>query len=417
MDKTIISNSLFYKSICAGIVLWLLLFIVLPVDVVEPFKLKTAGFIILNYIALIIGYIAYKPKYFNAKLQQQPNQNILFIVSAIVVVAYVTRWADLFVIRELSFYNSIYINRMLSDKNYANSGLVFAIASIFKSLYFFPFVLYFALRKNNKKLLVFVSLILLFPLLEAVLKGNRKPFVELFLVAAFTLIVYNYKAINLKRVLLLCTMLIGVLLFGTKLLFKREKANLTYNYLLESRYNDLLKPKEGVKQFFNTKTTPEAAKFLAFTGLHVGQYFTHGVFEFNHIIDMDSLPKTNGKYTFLSIPKFINKTKLFKKILYPNPSPRAYVYLTTFGGLYIDFRWFSVAIMFVFGMFQKQIFTNSKKSIIWQPLLIYVLIINVFLLVVNYIRGAGIYPFIGFFLLLVCCHLFSKYIYEKSTNS
>ena len=57
--------------------------------------------------------------------------------------------------------------------------------------------------------------------------------------------------------------------------------------------------------------------------------------------------------------------------------------------------------MFVFGGLSKVCFFKSKNNFIWFPLVIYIIIINVFLLMFNYLRGAGIYPFVAFTIILL----------------
>ena len=119
---------------------------------------------------------------------------------------------------------------------------------------------------------------------------------------------------------------------------------------------------------------------------------------------------TYGAYTFSPFGKLFNKENV-------NPSPREYVYVTAFGGLYLDFGWFSLIIMLFFGAFQKLVFQKAINSVIWRPVLSYLLIINVFLPVFNYVRGAGVYPLVSFFIILLILKTTLLRSNEKSINT
>ena len=276
---------------------------------------------------------------------------------------------------------------------------------------------------KQKSMLVLASyIVLLFPMVEALLKGTRKPFFEVFIILLLTLVIYQRHRINFKKVVAAVFGFIVLMSVSMMILINRETESsqdkeFFYTKLLESRYNEILSPTRDAVDFFKNEDTPEIVKFYAMTILHTGQYITHGVFEFNHLVGYKDLPKTYGAYTFMTIPKFINKTRAFKEIEIINPSPRQYVYVTFFGGMYMDFRWMAMPVMFLIGMAQKYVFQKAKHHFIYNPILIYFLLINVFLLVINYIRAAGIYPFFGFCFFLMVLQ-FSQFItYEKSSST
>ncbi len=413
----------FFGSLFLGVFLWSITFVVLPLKNVEPVKAETIFYIVSGYLAVISGFIAFNFKNKQNSKQRIDLSKILTVLLIIILISYIIRWIDLFYIRELSFNIASKNNRVINDNNYGNSSILFLLASITKSIYFFPFVLILSSKIKQKHSLVFASYaVLLFPLVEALLKGTRKPFFELFIIILFTLVMYQRKKINLKKVIWVILGFVILMTLSMMILINRESKpsqdnNFFYTKLLESRYNDLLAPKDNVKTFFDNPDTPETAKFYAMAALHTGQYITHGVFEFNHIVGYKDLPVTYGKYTFMAIPKFINKTGLFNNIEITNPSPRQYVYLSFFGDFYIDFRWGLIPFMFLFGMVQKYTFQKAEYNSLYNPILIYFLIINVFLLVINYIRAAGIYPFFGFCFILAALQLSQLITYEKGSNT
>jgi hypothetical protein len=325
-------------------------------------------------------------------------------------------------IRELSFKSSPKTNKLLSEINYQNSNIILMIASVIKGAYFFPFVMAIGIKsKINKWLFIFCCFSLLYPFLEAVLKGTRKPFLEVFLIIFISLIIYKRISFNVRSIIIAIISIFILFVITIATLYNRENKNkgLDYFYseLLNSRYNDLLTPQKEVKDYFYDSTKSDYKKFLYISGMHFGQYLTHGVFEFNHIYNESNTPVYYGSHTFFTIPKLINEIELLNEIQYSNPPPREKVFLTLFGGLYLDFRWFSVFFMFLFGIFQKYIFYKSEHFIFSRPLIIYFLIINVFLLVINYLRGGGIYPIATFFLIVIILKISRFNLHEKGIST
>jgi hypothetical protein len=265
----------------------------------------------------------------------------------------------------------------------------------------------------KKKWIIITCYALLFlPLVEALLKGSRKPFFDIAIILVVSILVFTKIKLTKKKIILTLFGTIILFIVTNLVLFNREakEGQNIYNEILSARYNDLLKPKKNIEYYILNETTPDLNKRTALTLLHVGQYVTHGFFEFNHIVKGEPIPLTYGSYTFSSFGKLFNKGNV-------NPSPREYVYITAFGGLYLDFGWYSLIIMVLFGIFQKFVFQKAINSAIWRPVLSYLLIINVFLLVFNYVRGAGVYPLVSFFILLVILKTPLLRSNEKSINT
>lgn len=419
--KIIKSYSLFFGSIGFGLLIWMLSYIILPLTPVEPLKAETVFFIGACYLALVVGFLAFNFHRDTSKKYVLSHKKTVKLLLIIIIASYLLRWYDLFYIRDLSFINDLKFNRILNEKNFKENQVLLIIASVLKSLYFFPFVICIRSNLSHKKFYVLASyLVLFFPIVEAVLKGNRKPFFEIFLIVAITVIAYQRKQINFKRIGLAVLAVFLMMTISMLILFKREKLseNLDakfYESMFESRYNEILRPTEKAINYFQNDENSVVSKLFALSIMHTGQYIAHGVFELNHIINMDNLPITYGKYNFSTIPKFLNKTNL-ANIEITNPSPRDYVYLTLFGSFYIDFRWFTPVFLFVFGVLQKYIYQRALQSFIYTPILIYVLIINVFLMILSYTRGAGIYTFFSFVFLLFLLRIFEKNLYEKSVG-
>lgn len=372
---------------------------------------------------LIIGFILIKPKIHDSEVNTNQNYFILKALVVIVVISYLLRWVDLFFIRGLSFTNQPKFNRVLNSENSENSNLLFLLASILKSLYFFPYVVSIKLKyKHNKllKLLCFVCLML--PVLEAILKGTRKPLFEVFFIVILCTLVYNRKKITKIKIAFVALTLAVLMTASMWIVFQRENLsekldNDFYEKILESRYNEILEPKPIVNTFFADEDISLPVKFYAMATMQMGQYISHGIFEFNHIIKNQDLPITKGSYTFSTLPKFFNKIGVLKNFKAENPSPREYVYLSAFGAIYIDFRWFALLFMFAVGIAQKYAFSRSGSSVIYAPVVIYFSIFNVFLPILNYISRSGLYPLVATVILILFIFLLRKTFNEKSLNT
>lgn len=420
--KAIRTYWMFFGSIVLGILIWTITYAILPVRPMEPIKVETILFILCCYLALILGFFAFKFSNIGQSNLRFNYQKVIKLVLVVVFLSFLIRWYDLFFIRDLSFKNDLKFNRILNEENFRQNQIILVLASILKSLYFFPFVICIRLKLSPKKLYVIASyMILFFPIVEAVLKGNRKPIFEIFIIVVFTIIAYQKSEINFKKISIGLLSIVFLMAISMFMLFKREKLSENidgtfYKSLFESRYNEILKPTDESLKYFQSDKKSSILKLFAISGMHTGQYITHGLFEFNHIVDMDNLPIGYGQYNFSTIPKFLNKTNL-STIETSNPSPRGFVYLTFFGAHYLDFRWFTLVFMFLLGILQKFLNEKARSSFIYSPILIYFLIINVFLMILSYTREAGIYPIFGFVFIILLLRIFEKKLYEKGISS
>src|SRR5690606_15396239 len=75
--------------------------------------------------------------------------------------------------------------------------------------------------------------------------------------------------------------------------------------------------------------------------------------------------------------------------LYPRPG----VWTTFFGPLWVDFGWFSVPVMIVFGFFTSKVAKLARAGAVnWLPLHVYLTIVVFFMPVINFIVSAqGMY--------------------------
>jgi len=164
-------------------------------------------------------------------------------------------------------------------------------------------------------------------------------------------------------------------------------------------------------------------KQLLISGLQTGQYYTHGVFEFDNLLRAyhknDALNFQFGKYNFFNFIKFSNKLGIthldISKI--QNANPRGYSFITFFGGLYIDIGWYGLLFMFFFGAFQKYLYNQVKRQRIeLLPLLIFFLFLNFFMLSFNFLRGNGVSMIMASLMFILAVYIKSKITVKKQLN-
>lgn len=412
----------FYYSILFGIFMWLFFFFILPVTIQDDVKITTVLYVLSSYFFLILGFNLFN---FCPEPNSQLKDNTSLLIKMLILVvfaSFILRWIDLFLIRDLSFDFLPKENRSINWDNSFKSNFIFSLASVIKSLYFFPIVILITLKNNkNKYLFALACFILIFPTVEAILLGTRRPFVELFVLIIITLLISNKLTFNIKQILIISLSILMLLSISMAILINREsklksEGENFYVEILSSRYNDKVELSLDVRDFFKNPENPEFLKYFLISLLQVGQYMIHGLFEFNHLVSIDKPEISYGKHTFYPLVKFYNSFDLFEDLELKNYTPRGYVYLTFFGGMYLDFRWFGLLFFLLFGISQKYLYQKSLTNIIYKPLLVYVLMINVFLLSFNFLRGSGLYPIFGFCIFFFSFKLFNILKYEKGIS-
>ena len=381
---------LFFYSLALGVVVWAVSFWATPAHPLQSPLIESVTFFLLSYLVLMAGFLTpIKP----AKEKRfTTNKKVIQHVLLLLLASFCVRYIDLFYYRGLSVYNTIFENRSLISTPLHFYEIPFKIASVLKSCYFIPLLLYLNSKKAiGGKTFLLCVLVFLLPLLEAFLLGSRKTLFEL--LALLVIILFVYKKISLKNGLyVICGSIIFVTVGTTYIL--KQRVNIEYNSdkskneLLTSRYNDLFPLNESFKNQLVNETKSNFEFNTRLITAHYGQYLNHGFFEMDDIIrNKNQLGFALGRHTF---------SQVFKPFsLDVNANPRVYTYVTFFGSFFLDFGWWALIVFFVFGMFQRVIFLTSGNNMYSKCLLPYLCLINFAIPFMCTIRGAGLYPLIG----------------------
>lgn len=388
----------FFSSVFIGVLVWLLIFMIFPAKVVYPFSGEALLYVTFSYAALVIGYVLVPSKGYKIKNHLNIwSTRRIYILIFIVLVSFLVRYFDLFFLRKVSFSYDVWQNRELLEKTKPSFLLIFF--SICKQLYFIPLILIFKEKINNKKLLVISILLFLIPFIEGIIRGSRNSFFIPVILLLFIFIYFRKIRLNKKQLLTIVSITVALFFIATSIIIAREKPRTDENYssiTTDFLLNDFLQPHPEIFETISS-TENETIKELMISGFQVGQYYVHGVFEFDHLIkyynDKPFHPQY-GKYMFATVNRFTNKCGLTNTDLdaVQRKHPRGYTFITFFGGLYIDFGWLGILIMIAYGASQKIVFNAVKvHRTEYIPLFIFLLFVNFFMLTFNFIENTGTY--------------------------
>ena len=402
----LLKNSL-TKVTIAGLVLWILFFFLVPLSVKKHVGWIPVFYLLINYFVFIIGLniipSVKKENRDTYKVNKNTLRKVLYIIILIAVIGLFFKVLDKFYIRGASFSNSISLNRIILEKS--GASIISIIAAVLNPFSFLPLFIYYYLGIKNRLLLIFCYFLFFSTAFEFIMLGSRAGLFVMILLLIIYLRYFKKLKISLTRVFVVSLIMIFVMIFSVQLFIERTKdfaktdKVAVEHILTRSGYNFTVEPtKEAKHKIINTKNKTVQAFRLGL--MNFGQYYLHGVFEFGYLYNNYKKNYWYGGYTFNIFAKFINivfRTNINLKEIQQSP-PRTGVYTTFFGPIFIDFGWFSLVFIFFFGVFQKLIHNKILQGRFqFTPLLFYLLIINFFMPVFNFINGAqGLYNLISF---------------------
>lgn len=400
-------NNAFIISIVLGYIIWFAFYIIIPVQT-QSLSFQTVSFIICATLSLILGYYSIKQKH--KPLVHTKQKNYFLLISLLAILGLGFRYFDLFYFRQLSLNNPYYLNKSISIKAVSQSNLIVLIIATLRILSPIPVLYLIVNQSREKKNWIIATIIIAISTIEMALYGTRKPLFHLFLLILIAYYYSNRKPIqiNLKTVLIASISVTCLGMFSyvilNKRLNEREQTNNKLINVVDSRYNDFVKIEdykiEAFKKQPNSFFTNVEILFI-----HTGQYVIHGFYELDYIVK-NNFSHAKGVYSFNPIFKLTNRLKLTNTELNTQKNhPRDYVYTSFFGSLFIDFGWFSLVPIFLFGVFQKTIFLLSQHHTITKVFFIILLSVNLTLPIFNLLSGSGLYLFIMLTIFSIYCYL------------
>jgi len=408
----------FLISIFGGVLVWCFLFLIFPATIVYPFSKETFLFILSSYIALFLGY--FLPLNFkkNIVIPKKINKNFIYFLIGLCLVCFLVRYIDLFLNRKVSFYNSVWVNRALLSETKPN--FVFIAASIFKQIYFLPIVFILKEKFKDKKLVLISFLLFLLPFVEGYIRGSRNVFFSSIILLLFILLFFKKIKFNKKHIIIIIVTIIILFTAATAIIMNREANKTDNNYTsltTDFFLNKFLQPKPVVFKTIQGLEN-QTLKKVYVSGFQIIQYYLHGVFEFDNLIkyyQKEEFKPLYGKYTFFTVIRVTNKYGISNTDLnaVELKNPRQITFITFFGGLYLDFGWLGIIIMFLFGNFQRFLANRSSQKTAYLPLFVFLLFCNFFMLTFNFIKSSGVHVLVVCLVVIFMVSLYPKFVREN----
>lgn len=404
----------FFVSLFGGVFIWFFIFILFPAKIISPFGKESFWFIFLSYVSLILGYLFFPNTKTHNKGFVIISKRFIYIIIGTTVMSYLFRYIDLFIFRKVSFSNDVWQNRALLAETKPN--FIFTLSAILMHLYFIP-IIFVLKNKITGKIISMISLLLfLLPFIEGFIRGSRNAFFTPVILLLIILLYFKKIFFTRKHILLIIFTITILFTIATSIIMQREAGETDDNYssLTTDFYlNEFLEPSPVLFELIHS-TNNNSIKKMMVSGFQIAQYYVHGVFEFDNLVkyyQKTPMKHQYGKFTFSIINKFTNKYEFtdsnLKEVQLMNP--RGSTFITFFGGLYVDFGWFGLIMIFLYGCFQKRIvdkITFGNNS--YLPLFFFFLFCNFFMLTFNFLKGTGTYILVVCFAIVFSLSLWNK---------
>ncbi len=417
------------KTMRNGFLLWLLFYLLTPLNVKYQFSFIPIFYIISCYFAMYLGYRLTKTKTPTDSVNLTENQKnilykILYVTIAIALFGLFLKLFDKFVLRQTSFSNSMSENRILLSET--GPSILSIFSAITNPFSFIPLFICYQLKVKNKYLLIFCMLLFFSAALEFLVLGSRSGLFILIILFVMVITYFKVIKISLGKAVLAASILFFLAIYSVNLFidrtndFTKSDKRSVKHILSVANYNFTIEPTEGLKEnIINDENSITQA--LKLGGINFLQYYLHGAYEFNYLYNEYEGEHHYGAFTFNTFAKFLNitlGTNIDLQKIQTSP-PRTGIYTTFFGPIYMDFGWLSFVFMFMFGWIQKFVYnkTLTGKSQ-YLPLLFYFLIINFFMPVINFIISAqGLYIIIAFVIFAMVFTALTSKLYFATINN
>jgi hypothetical protein len=409
----------FFVSLFGGVFIWFFIFILFPAKIISPFAKESFWFIFLSYVFLILGYLFFP----NTKTQNKGfviiSKRFIYIIIGTTLMSYLFRYIDLFIFRKVSFSNDVWQNRALLAETKPN--FIFTLSAILTHLYFIPVIFVLKNKITEKKIIMISLLLFLLPFIEGFIRGSRNAFFTPVILLLIILLYFKKIFFTRKHILLIIFTITILFTIATSIIMQREAGETDDNYsslTTDFFLNKFLEPSPVLFEVIHS-TNNNSIKKMMVSGFQIAQYYVHGVFEFDNLVkyyQKTPIKHQYGKFTFSIINKFTNKYEFTDSNLEEVQlmNPRGITFLTFFGGLYVDFGWFGLIMIFLYGCFQKRIvnkITFGNNS--YLPLFFFLLFCNFFMLTFNFLRGMGTYILVVCFTFVFSLSLWNKILLKN----
>lgn len=382
-----------------GVLVYLMILLLSPIEVVFPISWGSLGYIALSYLAFFAGcLLLVRGKHYRvvSNKEVQFKRSTFWIVAVIGTIGMALRIYDKYVIRGAGLGSSAMDVRELLE--YASAGPLSALGGLLYPFCYLPLIiLWTRSADNNASLLTkWIAIVLFaFPVLDALLLLSRSQMIVAFsmLLFAASCVLYRGKLFHRRLVLpVLLGMAVLIVVSIIAFIIRLNQMNMDPVFsIYNSVYGYVVTPNAWAWGVMND--TDSASAVVLTRVLPILQYYVHGLFEFGLLWESsDNQSFTFGAQHFAPYLKMLSifgfKSDLGHEVYY-----RTGVFTTFFGPLWTDFGWFGPPLMYIFGVVCKYVSIRARQGqMAAMPLYIYLCVVIIFMPVVNFLISAqGMY--------------------------
>lgn len=392
---------LFYpeRIALAGILLYVGLLVITPLEVVFPPAWDALLYLLLSYCAFLFGALLMKKRHKNRRFEVKEKLlglRAFWIYSLLGAVGILIRIYDRYVNRGASAVESALEARELIAE--AAAGPLASVGAVLYPFCYIPLILVWSkvLVKNDSRIAKWSALVLFcLPALDALLLLSRSQMIVALSMMYFTATCGLYGGRWFPRQMGLPVIagvmgLVAVSIFSFVTRLDQMNMDLAFS-ILNSVYGYTIKPNDLTMDLMNRSDSLGNL----FAGIvPIFQYYLHGLLEFGLLWDRpDGQVFGYGLSHFAPYYKALSIFGLASSLESESLYYRNGVFTTFFGTLWMDFGWFGPLVMILFGAVCKYVAEKAKAGYLQAlPLHIYLCVVIFFMPVVSFLISAqGMY--------------------------
>lgn len=396
----------------AGLAAWLFLWLVAPIDVIQPLRWNTIGFIALGYFFFAVGCIWAGNTQTDAQATltryrpwQGPLLSGFFWLSfCIGAFAMGLRFFDRVIIRGVNYTEEVdKVRDTLATTEFSGAS---AIASVIMPFCFIPLILLLASRwqRDSWWKVTLAAILFCLPMLESLAQASRSIMLLTIVMGFFSVCLLKFNGNVFDRRLLLPSVGILVLTLMASTAIFSLRLETTGRNLEESLYNSVyataFQPAREAQAGL-TSPNPLTQQFYQAV-LPNSMYYLSGVYEFDLALNRPDEQRFGyGAYIFYPYSRILALvlgTESSTLIEEDDLIYRTGVFTSFFGPMWVDFGYVIFPIMIFIGFVLQRlapIVATGRVNIL--PIYLFGLVVVFYMPVFNFlVSGFGFFIFHGF---------------------
>lgn len=396
----------------AGLAVWIILWLLTPIDVIAPLRWNTIGFIALGYFFFAVGCIwaeSSQPDVHVLLKRHRPWQGELmagFFWSSLAIgaLSMVLRYVDRVIIRGISYTEaSDKVRDALANSDFSGASV---IASIIMPVCFIPLILLLAARwePRNWFKLILAGLLFCLPMLESLAQASRSIMLLTIMLGFFSvcLLKFNGQFAHSKLIVpavggIALTLLASTAIFSARL--DSAGRNLD-DSLYTSVYATAFQPNAAAQAGLESNNEIKAQVYRAV--LPNSMYYLSGIYEFDLAYNRpDEQYFGYGAYIFYPYSRVLSSilgTESSALIQEEALIYRTGVFTSFFGPMWVDFGFVTFPILLMIGFALQRLaplVASGKVNVL--PIYLFGLVVIFYMPVFNFlVSGFGFFIFHGF---------------------